>query len=184
MVKETIFNICINEKYFSLLLIYQLFGYNFGKIQIKSLDYNDFNWLLPKYYLLFLFRISCIAGEANFQLLDIEILYLCTNFLVLVLKIMKMLEVQIHIEVLIFEKNQILLWHHLKWRKSQTRYRLVVWGIFLFLREIAWSNHRKVVDKIPLLQLLDCSSSKSSNKVYCNWPKSNEKKLIWKKAKN
>ena len=184
MVKETIFNICINEKYFSLLLIYQLFGYNFGKIQIKSLDYNDFNWLLPKYYLLFLFRISCIAGEANFQLLDIEILYLCTNFLVLVLKIMKMLEVQIHIEVLIFEKNQRLLWHHLEWRKLQRRYQLVAWGIFLFLREIAWSNHRKVVDKIPLLQLLDCSSSKSSNKVYYNWPKSNEKKLIWKKAKN
>ena len=32
LVKETIFNIWRNEKYFSDLLIYQLFGYNFGKI--------------------------------------------------------------------------------------------------------------------------------------------------------
>ena len=32
LVKETIFNIWRNEKYFSVLLIYQLFGYNFGKI--------------------------------------------------------------------------------------------------------------------------------------------------------
>ena len=32
-VKETIFNIWRNEKYFSVLLIYQLFGYNLGKIQ-------------------------------------------------------------------------------------------------------------------------------------------------------
>ena len=49
-----------------------------------------------------------------------------TNFLVLVLMTMKMQEVQIHIEVLIFEKNQILLWHHLKWRKLQTQYQSVV----------------------------------------------------------
>ena len=31
--KETIFNIWRNEKYFLVLLIYQLFGYNLGKIQ-------------------------------------------------------------------------------------------------------------------------------------------------------
>ena len=48
LVKETIFNIWRNEKYFSVLLIYQLFGYNFGKIQYKNLVYNDFNWILPK----------------------------------------------------------------------------------------------------------------------------------------
>ena len=48
MVKETIFNIWRNEKYFPVLLIYQLFGYNFGKIKYKNLVYNDFNWILPK----------------------------------------------------------------------------------------------------------------------------------------
>ena len=48
LVKKTIFNIWRNEKYFSVLLIYQLFGYNFGKIQYKNLVYNDFNWILPK----------------------------------------------------------------------------------------------------------------------------------------
>ena len=34
--KETIFNIWRNEKYFSDLLIYQLFGYNLAKIQLTS----------------------------------------------------------------------------------------------------------------------------------------------------
>ena len=46
--KETILNIWRNEKYFSVLLIYQLFGYNVGKIKYKNLVYNDFNWILPK----------------------------------------------------------------------------------------------------------------------------------------
>ena len=31
LVKETIFNIWRNEKYFSVLLTYQLLGYNFAK---------------------------------------------------------------------------------------------------------------------------------------------------------
>ena len=35
--KETIFNIWRNEIYFLVLLIYQLFGYYLGKIQLKSL---------------------------------------------------------------------------------------------------------------------------------------------------
>ena len=35
--KETIFNIWRNEKYLLVLLIYQLFGYYLGKIQLKSL---------------------------------------------------------------------------------------------------------------------------------------------------
>ena len=35
--KETIFDIWRNEKYFLVLLIYQLFGYYLGKIQLKSL---------------------------------------------------------------------------------------------------------------------------------------------------
>ena len=34
--KETILNIWRNEKYFSDLLIYQLFGYNLAKIQLPS----------------------------------------------------------------------------------------------------------------------------------------------------
>ena len=34
--KETILNIWKNEKYFSDLLIYQLFGYNLAKIQLTS----------------------------------------------------------------------------------------------------------------------------------------------------
>ena len=37
LVKETIFNIWRHEKYFLVLLIYQLFGYYFGKIQLKTL---------------------------------------------------------------------------------------------------------------------------------------------------
>ena len=36
-VKETIFNIWRNKKYFLVLLIYQLFGYYLGKIQLQSL---------------------------------------------------------------------------------------------------------------------------------------------------
>ena len=47
-VKETIFNIWRNDKYFSVLLIYQLFGYSLGKIQLKNIVYSDFNWVLPK----------------------------------------------------------------------------------------------------------------------------------------
>ena len=34
--KETILNIWRSEKYFSDLLIYQLFGYNLAKIQLTS----------------------------------------------------------------------------------------------------------------------------------------------------
>ena len=41
-VKETIFNIWRNEKYFSVLLIYHLFGYNLGKNLIDIIVDNNF----------------------------------------------------------------------------------------------------------------------------------------------
>ena len=45
--KETILNIWRNEKYFSDLLIYQLFGYNLAKIQLTSSQKIILHWILP-----------------------------------------------------------------------------------------------------------------------------------------